>query len=52
MASPTTVLVGLLRAGLEVLAAESSNGGLDCRLLRPLELTDLAAFAGVRRASA
>jgi peptidoglycan/xylan/chitin deacetylase (PgdA/CDA1 family) len=49
LASPTTILVGLLRSGLEVLVAERSSGRLDCRLLRPLELTDLAAFAGVKR---
>jgi hypothetical protein len=35
-----------------VLTAESSKGGLACRLLRPLELADLAAFAGVQLASA
>ena len=52
VASPTTVLVGLLRAGFEILVAESSRGGLDCRLVRPLELADLAAFAGVKRSSA
>jgi SAM-dependent methyltransferase len=46
LASPTTVLVGLLRAGLEVLVAESSRAGLDCRLLRPLELAEIAAFSG------
>ena len=52
LASPTTILVGLQRAGLEVLDGQSSKGGLDCRLLRPLELADLAAFAGVESASA
>ena len=48
LASPTAIVVGLLRAGFEVVAREPSAGANDLRLLRPLELADIAAFSGLR----
>lgn len=48
LATPTTVLVGLLRAGFEAAPGESEPAGGVFRLLRPLELADIAAFAGKR----
>jgi hypothetical protein len=47
---PTTqtgVIVGLLRAGFEVVATEQAAAVRDLRLLRPLELADIAAFSGL-----
>jgi hypothetical protein len=46
-ASTATILVGLLRAGLEVVAAEDSERGADFRLLRPLELAEIVRFSGI-----
>jgi hypothetical protein len=47
LATDTTILVSLLRAGLEAVAAESS-GDIQCfRLLRPLELPDIVRFSGI-----
>jgi hypothetical protein len=47
IATDTTILVSLLRAGLEAVAAESS-GDIHCfRLLRPLELPDIVRFSGI-----
>jgi SAM-dependent methyltransferase len=47
IATGTTILVSLLRAGLEVVAAESS-GDIQCfHLLRPLELPDIVRFSGI-----
>lgn len=45
LATPTTIVVALLRAGFEVVASEDSAGGQDLRLLRPLELADIASFS-------
>jgi hypothetical protein len=45
-ASTTTILIGLLRAGFELVATESSEGHTDAHLLRPLELADILDFAG------
>ena len=47
LATVTTHLVGLLRAGFEVLATEESGVGHDLRLLRPLELSEIVDFSGV-----
>jgi hypothetical protein len=47
LASTGTILVGLLRAGLEVVASDGSGGRQDFRLLRPLELADIHRFSGV-----
>ena len=47
IATDTTILVSLFRAGLEAVAAERS-GDLQCfRLLRPLELPDIVQFSGI-----
>jgi hypothetical protein len=43
VATPTTRLVALMRAGFEVLAIEDS----EYRLLRPVDLPDIRRFAGV-----
>jgi hypothetical protein len=45
LATPTTIVVALLRAGFEVVASADSAGGQDLRLLRPLELADIASFS-------
>ncbi len=45
-ATETTVVVSLLRAGLEVVATESSGSRRYLRLLRPLELPDIVRFSG------
>jgi hypothetical protein len=45
--SQTGVIVGLLRAGFEVVATEEAAAVRDLRLLRPLELADIAAFSGL-----
>jgi hypothetical protein len=47
-ASSTAIVVGLLRAGFEVLAHQASAGGQGLQLVRPLELADIAAFSGRR----
>ena len=47
IATPTTILVSLLRAGLEVVAAESSGDVQYFHLLRPLELPDIVRFSGI-----
>jgi hypothetical protein len=39
--------VGLTRAGFEVLSVEDSADGQSFRLLRPLELAEIAAFSGL-----
>jgi hypothetical protein len=44
-ATRTTILVGLLRAGFELVATEGSEERPDFRLLRPLELADILSFA-------
>ena len=44
--TPTTLLVALLRAGFEVVETAKGRGCLDCRLVRPLELNEIARFAG------
>jgi hypothetical protein len=46
-ATPTAMIVGLLRAGFEVVGSEDSGPVRDLRLLRPLELADIAAFSGL-----
>ncbi len=46
-ATVTTILVGLLRVGFELLAADRSGAALDCRLVRPLELQDITRFSGL-----
>jgi hypothetical protein len=43
VATPTTRLLALMRAGFEVLARE----GFEYRLLRPVDLPDIRRFAGV-----
>jgi hypothetical protein len=48
LATVTTVLVGLLRAGFEVLAIEESGAGHDLRLVRPLELAEIVDFSGIQ----
>jgi hypothetical protein len=45
--SPTTIVVSLLRAGLEVIETRPESGFLDCRLVRPLDFAEIARFAGV-----
>ncbi|HSD23260.1 MAG TPA: hypothetical protein VLB79_02935 [Solirubrobacterales bacterium] len=47
LATPATIVVALLRAGFEVVASEDSAGRNDFRLLRPLELADIASFSGL-----
>jgi peptidoglycan/xylan/chitin deacetylase (PgdA/CDA1 family) len=47
IATETTILVSLLRAGLEMVAAESSGDVQFFRLLRPLELPDIVRFSGI-----
>jgi SAM-dependent methyltransferase len=47
IATGTTILVSLLRAGLEVVAAESSGDIQYFHLLRPLELPDIVRFSGI-----
>jgi hypothetical protein len=47
VATDTTILVSLLRAGLEVVGAESSGDPQYFRLLRPLELPDIVRFSGI-----
>lgn len=47
VATETTILVNLLRAGLETVAAESSGDRQYFRLLRPLELPDIVRFSGI-----
>ena len=42
--SATTALTSLLRAGFEVIDTADGSGGLDCRLVRPLELDDIQRF--------
>jgi hypothetical protein len=44
-ASTTTILVASLRAGLELIATESSGDHMDVHLLRPLELADILSFS-------
>jgi hypothetical protein len=46
-ASAATIMVGLLRAGLEVVAAEDVENGRDLRLLRPLEYAEIVRFSGI-----
>jgi hypothetical protein len=46
-ASETTILVGLLRGGLEVVAAERRDGLSYFRLVRPLELPEIVRFSGI-----
>jgi hypothetical protein len=48
-ASAPAVVVGLLRSGFELLASDPSGGADEFRLLRPLELADIAAFSGRNR---
>jgi hypothetical protein len=45
-ASGTTILVTLLRAGLEVIDSVSDSACLDCRLVRPLDWAEIARFSG------
>ena len=45
MASRTTILLTLMRAGLEVIDSVSDSDFVDCRLIRPLDLADIARFA-------
>jgi hypothetical protein len=47
LATDTTILVSLLRAGLEVVAAERAGDRQYFRLLRPLELPDIVRFSGI-----
>jgi SAM-dependent methyltransferase len=47
IATDATILVSLLRAGLEVVAAENSGNLHYFRLLRPLELPDIVRFSGI-----
>jgi hypothetical protein len=47
IATGTTILVSLLRAGLEAVAAESSGDTQYFHLLRPLELPDIVRFSGI-----
>jgi SAM-dependent methyltransferase len=47
IATDTTILVSLLRAGLETVAAESSGDIQRYRVLRPLELPDILRFSGI-----
>jgi peptidoglycan/xylan/chitin deacetylase (PgdA/CDA1 family) len=47
IATGTTILVSLLRAGLEVVATESSGEIQYFHLLRPLELPDIVRFSGI-----
>jgi predicted methyltransferase len=47
IATGTTILVSLLRAGLEAVAAESSGDIQYFHLLRPLELPDIVRFSGI-----
>jgi len=46
-ATDTTILVSLLRAGLEMVAAETSADLQYFQLLRPLELPDIVRFSGI-----
>jgi hypothetical protein len=45
--SATTILVALLRAGLEVVDTSPGATFIDCRLIRPLDFADIARFAGL-----
>jgi len=47
LATDATILVALLRAGLEVVEAEVPDGQRHLRLLRPLELPDIVRFSGL-----
>jgi hypothetical protein len=47
LATDTTIQVSLLRAGLETMAAETSDEVQYFRLLRPLELPDIVRFSGI-----
>lgn len=44
-ASRTTVLLSLMRAGLEVVDAEVDDGSVEHHLIRPVELADIRRFA-------
>jgi SAM-dependent methyltransferase len=46
LASATTILVTLLRAGLEVIDSVPDSTFLDCRLVRPIDFAEIARFAG------
>jgi hypothetical protein len=46
-ATDATILVSLLRAGLEVVETEDSDEHRYLRLLRPLELPDIVRFSGL-----
>jgi hypothetical protein len=46
-ATDTTILVSLLRAGLEAVAAEPQGDLSYFRLIRPIELPDIVRFAGI-----
>jgi hypothetical protein len=46
-ATETTILVGLLRGGLEVVAAERRGDLSYFRLVRPLELPEIVRFSGI-----
>jgi len=47
LATDTTIVVSLLRAGLEVVGEESSGNRRQLKLLRPLELSDIVRFSGI-----